>query len=170
MSIDPLAEAQNSWSPYHYTYGNPISHIDPTGMKGEAIGADGLTNEQWMNSSRPNAVPYLDDYYKTVNKQNEWERSDKIGKGNVMINIKDFSNSILDPKGMAENNTIWDFINVMHFYKAIDWLKIYLKKHNISYFKNIIVFAHGNESSLSLGGAVIFQPPKQSDKVIVKKL
>ena len=35
-SVDPLAEPQAAFSPYHYTYNNPISFSDPTGMYGES--------------------------------------------------------------------------------------------------------------------------------------
>lgn len=35
MSIDPLAEAMAGWSPYNYTFRNPISYGDPTGLAPE---------------------------------------------------------------------------------------------------------------------------------------
>ncbi|WP_201289451.1 RHS repeat domain-containing protein, partial [Tenacibaculum maritimum] len=40
MSIDDLSEMQYEYSPYHYTYNNPISFNDPTGMIGESTHTD----------------------------------------------------------------------------------------------------------------------------------
>ena len=37
MNIDPLADAQYAYSPYHYAYNSPIMYNDPTGMIGESI-------------------------------------------------------------------------------------------------------------------------------------
>ena len=35
LSVDPLASQLPGWSPYHYTFDNPINFIDPTGLMPE---------------------------------------------------------------------------------------------------------------------------------------
>jgi RHS repeat-associated protein len=71
-SVDPLGALTPAWSNYAYTFNNPINFIDPTGMTGEAVGADGLTDSQWMESSRPGSKVSADEQRKK-NRENEIE-------------------------------------------------------------------------------------------------
>jgi RHS repeat-associated protein len=59
--IDPMSEAIPEWSPYHYTFNNPISFNDPTGMMGENVIATTV-----VNKDDPTQTYYIDDGYDFV--------------------------------------------------------------------------------------------------------
>ncbi|MDZ4330704.1 MAG: RHS repeat-associated core domain-containing protein, partial [Flavobacterium sp.] len=56
-SIDRLAELALGITPFRFAFNNPIAFNDPTGLmetiNGESLGADGITNSQWLALSRP---------------------------------------------------------------------------------------------------------------------
>ena len=60
VGMDRLAEMTPNWTPYRFAFNNPVVFADPSGLsesKGN-IGADGLTNEQWLAQNRPKDSPY----------------------------------------------------------------------------------------------------------------
>ncbi len=55
--MDRLAELAPGITPYRFAFNNPNIFADPTGLfetrNGQMVGADGLTNSEWVNASNP---------------------------------------------------------------------------------------------------------------------
>ncbi len=77
--IDRLTELVPGMTPYRFAFNNPVKFGDPTGLfeqvNGESVGADGLTNSQWINSSRPGRNNQLANTYRAQNREELSDRS-----------------------------------------------------------------------------------------------
>jgi RHS repeat-associated protein len=71
-TMDPIADLFSWQSSYAYAANNPIRYIDFMGMS--PVGADGLTNDQWLETSRPGADPELKKKYIAQNRDQEHQK------------------------------------------------------------------------------------------------
>jgi RHS repeat-associated protein len=71
-TMDPIADLFSWQSSYAYAGNNPIRYIDFMGMS--PVGADGLTNDQWLETSRPGADPELKKKYIAQNRNQEHQK------------------------------------------------------------------------------------------------
>jgi RHS repeat-associated protein len=70
-TVDPLVSLMPSWSPYNYTYDNPINFIDPTGMAPDKYDDDDDSSRKW--------TPLVDDTNEPSPQERYWESKKYLG-------------------------------------------------------------------------------------------
>jgi RHS repeat-associated protein len=118
-AIDALTEKNHSQSGFVYAANNPIIYIDFMGLdtlqNGEAIGADGLTNTQWLESSSPGASPDAKKKFRRKNQDSINKQKDDSQKNQE----KEILPETIDRFGVEKNPNI-----ILAVEEPEDWSKL----------------------------------------------
>jgi RHS repeat-associated protein len=131
--VDPLSDIIGGISPYNFGFNNPIRYADPLGLMGsdstQQRGADGLTNDQWMENSR-NVLVGGRDRSREINRENnlaearEYRRKkNDIGSvsGELVVGGGDGSDNELFRILEKESNRVHVFYGNKYEAGVFDW-------------------------------------------------
>jgi len=145
-SNDPVTH--HSMSPYMAFDGNPVFWADPSGADSENYGADGLTNNQWMEFSRPGGGGF--DAMRAQNRTNlEVERANNASVEAGGLEMITYSYQGPKPKKISLDHDSDQAILM----GMIEWA-VYILSNNKAHLSEIIQDGENRPSDLSFSGFV----------------
>jgi RHS repeat-associated protein len=152
--VDPMADIEPGWSPYRYSFNNPIYYTDPTGMlEAQLEYFDGYTVDDYGNIKYLNDeggteydVIYDKETYKEENRKDYDETGNKegikISKG-IIKSEKRTIHPVEDSQGNATGETIYshkyevkddqeaqNIMNYMDKHTNVEWGNTFLQNMN----------------------------------------